>query len=288
MRRLCVCVVQFKLTYTCVYTKLFLYIIQVMADVSGSRPTGLDFLYSETDKNLLINDLEGIRQYLTGLVGTGGITNDHISPHITKIINLKTRITENSADNISYFRDQVEEIRRNLINQLAVVGVTQHQLDELNRFAGKYGEERVGKQRMIALNSYYGKKYMAQKELMQLIILTCVPLLILALLVKYGTIPANIASMVGAVILVVGIFFIGRKFLDIMTRSKLNFDEYDWQFSPKSSTSGDVEPAPSGSVSRISMMGCYNGNCCDPATMDYDEATGKCIVKQVAAGSPAT
>jgi hypothetical protein len=92
------------------------------------------------------------------------------------------------------------------------------------------------KLRLVALNTYYGKKYNAQKKIMQTIILICIPIIIIAYLKNNNIFPPRISALMIIIILVIGLFNVGRQILDLLNRSNMNFDEYNWYF--------DKEKAP--------------------------------------------
>ena len=50
---------------------------------------------------------------------------------------------------------------------------------------------RNNKQRMIQLNTYYGKRFMAQAGVMKIFIYMCIPILILAVLANMGFLPKS-------------------------------------------------------------------------------------------------
>lgn len=184
-------------------------------------------------------------------------------------------------DNYAIIRQSVGQTRGDLTDQLALIDITQQQLDALRKQTGDMSQGKTGKERMIEINTYYGQKYAAQKELMQIIILTCVPLLVLALLAKFGSLAGNIASAIGSVILVTGLYFIVRKFIDINSRNNMVFDEYDWSFDPAAIKPTVIEY----NLEQIrgittpdigSMGGCFGQACCSDG-MEYDETLSKCV-----------
>jgi hypothetical protein len=199
---------------------------------------------------------------------------------IDQLSNARMDMYRDLMDNYAVIRDSVGQTRGDLVDQLTLIDIVQQQLDSLRRQTSSLNAETSGKQRMIEINTYYGKKYMAQKELMQLIILTCVPLLVLALLAKFGTLGNQIASILGSVVLVVGLYYIVRKVIDISTRSNMNFDEYDWAFDPAelhpTVIEYDLEQLGAVSGSLTGTLGCVGQQCCSAGTT-YDQNTLRCV-----------
>ena len=109
-----------------------------------------------------------------------------------------------------------------------------------------------------------------------------VPLLVLALLAKFGSLAGNIASAIGALVLVIGLYFIVRKFIDINSRNNMEFDEYDWQFDPAAlkPTVIEYDLAQLRGVmptADVSVGGCFGQACCANGTV-YDDTLSKCVI----------
>ena len=119
------------------------------------------------------------------------------------------------------------ENSRNLLSDVA-----SEQLAEATANAAELISANDGKKRMIELNTYYGKRFNAQVGVVKLFIYTCVPVLILAILANAGLIPTTIAGFIIVIIIVTGLIYIYAAVSDINRRSKMNFDEYEWEFDP--------------------------------------------------------
>lgn len=140
-------------------------------------------------------------------------------------------------------------------------------------------ESLDGKKRMIELNTYYGKRFMAQAGVMKIFIYMCIPVLILAILANTGLFPSYIAGFIIVAIVVVGVVYIYAAVHDINRRDKRNFDEYTWEFDP-SRVGNIVNPnysaTGSGTSGTRNVVGCFNGNCCGPSTI-WDATSGTCV-----------
>ena len=224
-------------------------------------------LYGELEANVAANGDTAVRDQLVARIGT--------------ISEARMNMYRDLLDNYAIIRDSVAQTRGDLVDQMTLIDVVQQQLDSLRRQVGNINAEKSGKERMIEINTYYGKKYMAQKELMQIIILTCVPLLVLALLAKFGTLGKQVASVLGGIILVIGLYYIIRKIIDISSRNKLVFDEYDWSFDPATIKPTVVE-YDMGQLGMIdtgftdTALGCVGQQCCSDGTT-FDKTTQRCV-----------
>ena len=196
---------------------------------------------------------------------------------IEKLSEIRMDMYRNIMDNYEEIRKSLNTTNSELTEKLVLIDVVQQQLDSLRRQTSELNQEKTGKKRMIDINNYYGKKYMAQKELMQIIIMTSVPLLALSLLTKFGTIGRTLASMLGAVVLIIGIYFVAIKWFDIRSRTNYNFDEYDWGFKPPAQAS-TFEIEPESKDISLNMGGCIGQACCTKG-MVYDKIINKCVTE---------
>ena len=177
------------------------------------------------------------------------------------------------------------ENSRNLLSDVA-----SEQLAEARANAEELISANDGKKRMIELNTYYGKRFNAQAGVVKLFIYTCVPVLILAILANAGLIPTTIAGFIIVIIIVTGLIYIYAAVSDINRRSKMNFDEYEWEFDP--SRVGNMSNPNPNYVSKGGMgagigSGCVNGNCCGSNTI-WDPNSGICNAQGTGGGTPVT
>jgi hypothetical protein len=142
---------------------------------------------------------------------------------------------------------------------------------------------RAGKERMIEINTYYSKRFMAQAGVMKIFIYMCIPVLILAVLANMGFVPNYIAGFMIIASIAVGVIYIYNAVGDINRRDKLNFDEYTWEFDP-SRVGSIVNPSGSGSANASSLLGCYNGACCNPPATIWDPSSKMCVVQNAQGG----
>jgi uncharacterized Fe-S cluster-containing MiaB family protein len=74
---------------------------------------------------------------------------------------------------ISMYRitqDNVSETRGNLVDQFTLVDIMQQQLQNLHDNINIILDAKNDRMRMVEINTYFGKQYEAQKELMQIIV----------------------------------------------------------------------------------------------------------------------
>jgi len=164
-------------------------------------------------------------------------------------------------------------------NIQVLVTFAEQRLAEMKEQIDATQRDYNGKKRMIDLNTYYGKRFMAQAGVMKIFIYMCIPVLILAVLANMGLLPNYIAGFIIIAIIVIGIIYIYAAVHDINRRDKMNFDEYTWEFDP--SRVGTIVNPNYGSADATGMngvVGCYNGKCCGSST-EWDSSNGICVPK---------
>jgi len=164
------------------------------------------------------------------------------------------------------------------------------QLADATANAAELKSANDGKKRMIELNTYYGKRFNAQAGVVKLFIYMCVPVLILAILANASLIPTSIAGFIIVIIIVTGLVYIYAAVNDINRRSKMNFDEYEWEFDPSrvgNMTNPNPDYVSKGGMGAGIGSGCVNGNCCGPNTL-WDPSSGICNAQGTGGGSSVT
>jgi hypothetical protein len=175
------------------------------------------------------------------------------------------------------------ETTRELLRQFA-----SEQLADATANAEELISANDGKKRMIELNTYYGKRFNAQAGVVKLFIYMCVPVLILAILANASLIPTSIAGFIIVIIIVTGLVYIYAAVNDINRRSKMNFDEYEWEFDPsRVGVISNPNYVSKGGLGAGIGSGCVNGNCCGPNTL-WDPNSGICNAQGTGGGTSVT
>lgn len=237
------------------------------------------------DHNSTINDLKKLQNVemdlfksLQQAVSTGAdqATKDTLLSQIKSVSDVRHDMYKRLISQYRLTQDNVSETRSNLVDQFTLVDIMQQQLDNLHDNINIILNAKNDRMRMVEINTYFGKQYEAQKELMQIIVLTAVPLLILAILSNAGTVGSTIAGVLGTIVIAIGLVFIIRKVMDISSRSNVNFDEYDWQFDSYAQNPSVTEYDGKKEPEQVDTLGCYSQECCAPGTV-FDASIGRCI-----------
>jgi hypothetical protein len=189
-----------------------------------------------------------------------------------------------SANNVNLVQAHATDATRTEAESIAfIVKFTEIELANARERLDAAQIANAGKKRMIEMNTYYGKRFMAQAGVMKIFIYMCIPVLILAVLANAGLLPNYIAGFIIIAIIVTGIIYIYAAVDDINRRDKMNFDEYTWEFDPSrvgtivNPNYGTDGKGSNGNVN-LNVVGCFNGNCCGPNTQ-WDSTTRACVPK---------
>jgi len=237
-----------------------------------------------------INNLQNIETALFNKLSTDTSLDPASRSEIVNQINLLAKARGDLYNNMNDFSSQIETVageRRNALVQNSVaVSVIKDQIENSKQTLTGLEEDKSNKMRLVEINSYYGKKYEFQTEIMKIIILTCVPVLIISILLKKGFIPNMIATGLIIIVIAVGLIVTGHKVIDLNKRNKFNFDQYDHPFNPYAVQVSKTENTNLSDINKMSFAtSCLGPSCCTDGQTKWDEATKKCIGISASSGS---
>jgi hypothetical protein len=192
-----------------------------------------------------------------------------------------------SLGRVALVQTQEVDNRRNAAKELAIlVELAEQELQDVRARLDTIQTTHSAKKRMIELNTYYGKRFMAQAGVMKIFIYMCIPVLVFSVLANMGLLPNYIAGFIIIAIIVAGIVYIYAAVHDINRRDKMNFDEYTWEFDP-SRVGSVINPKDATKRHRRESgmdIGCFNGECCDKTTTTWNPASKSCVVQDAQGG----
>jgi hypothetical protein len=161
------------------------------------------------------------------------------------------------------------------------VDVIENELNDSKRRLNLLEAQKNNKIRLVEINTFYGKQYDAHKQIMQIVVIVCIPVLILSVLANKGIIPPKLNALIIGIIIIIGLFIIGTKIIDLSNRDNMNYDEYNWYFNkdeaPTTSTEEDANSSSSSSDPwATTTYTCSGAECCYENST-YDETQNKCI-----------
>jgi hypothetical protein len=247
----------------------------------------------ENQKQILsqIKEIQNIEKQLYKSLEVSSVNPNSSLPNELKIVeninkysDLRTNLYDNLKSNYNSTQNNVIVSRNNLVDEYAVVKVIENEMNSSKKNLNALKNNRYDSLRMVEINTYYGKRYEAYAYLMRTVVFICIPLLILAILIKKGLLSENIGGILISMVVAIGSIIVFYKIYDISIRDNMNYDEFDWSFNPESvdvtdaNTNSDDQPQdPSNNSSSNSyVFGCVGETCCADGTK-FDTDKKKCV-----------
>lgn len=207
-----------------------------------------------------------------------------IVENINKYSDLRTNLYNDLKSNYNTTQNNVIVSRNNLVDEYAVVKVIENEMNSAKKNLNALKNNRYDKLRMVEINTYYGKRYEAYSDLMKSIVFICIPLLILAILIKKELLSENIGGILISIVVAIGTIVLFYKIYDISRRDNMNYDEFYWPFNPDSVDVADVNENSSNQpqdpsenpASDSYVFGCVGEKCCADGTI-FDTDKKKCV-----------
>jgi hypothetical protein len=232
------------------------------------------------------------RQLESSSANKGDATSEErIIKRINELSEMRTGLFKSLTDKYNLLQNSVAETRVDLVDQMTVVGIVENELNNAKANLNSIQNAKNDKMRMVEINTYYGQRYQAHTGVMKLVIMTCVPLLLLAILNKKQLIPSNISKGLATIVIIIGAILIIQRILDLNGRDNMNYDEINWQFNPdavkptvyeydRQQLEGtQIESEIRDEAQKLAAnigLGCIGESCCSK-DMTYDNKSNKCI-----------
>jgi hypothetical protein len=220
---------------------------------------------SDTNANIIdeINSLKDVEEDLYAIIESFNIiiqssestdeekaeARESIQDYIVKIENvnkLRVNLYRNLITNYEILQQNVIDASTNaaVINEAADIAK--------NSVAGiaALKEDQTNNQRYVEVNTYYAKRYEYLTGIVKIIIYICIGMIILSVLANNGIIPEWLYSWLLIILLVFGLYFLGKKLFLLFNVDNMDFDRSDWHFtapSPSATTTTPTTP-PVGST----------------------------------------
>jgi len=181
---------------------------------------------------------------------------------IENLQKLKKDLYQNFSDSYASQQANVAESRDALVNEVAVGGVVQHELKNANKNLKLLEQQRFNELRMAEINDYYSDKYTTQTSVMKTIVYFSIPILILGILMKKEILSKNIALAIIGVLGGICVFIVIMQSIDIMRRSNMVFDEYNFPSNPDELANQAGSGTGAQPKARNMTLGCTGEACC--------------------------
>jgi hypothetical protein len=258
--------------------------------LKGGRNNYLSIFYIMTDNlqgrnDQIINQIKTLQtteMKLYDSLESRSLNSDQqkqIIDRINQISQMRINLYASLKDMYSYYQQDVSDSRNTMNQQMVSVDVIENELNDSKRRLNLLEAQKNNKIRLVEINTFYGKQYDAHKQIMQIVVIICIPVLILSVLANKGILPPKLNTLLIGIIIIIGLFIIGAKIIDLSNRDNMNFDEYNWYFNkdeaPTTSTEEDTNTSGSDPWETPTYT-CSGAECCYENST-YDEEQNKCI-----------
>jgi hypothetical protein len=195
---------------------------------------------------------------------------------MNQLSNMRINLYKTLSGVNSFFHNALSSSVGTLEDQTAAINIVENELNKSKKKLEALEAEKNNKIRLVEINNYYSDKYAEHSELMKIIVLTLLPIIILAFLNNKGILPNAIYLILLIIIGVIGAYFFWTKYASIVMRDNMNYQEYNWYFNP-TSTSTSSATVTSDPWTIPSMPGtCIGQNCCSEG-LTWDSSLNQCV-----------
>lgn len=233
----------------------------------------------------ILNDIQSLQQMeqqlFSSLENNPNMTSEQqekIVEKMNQLSNMRINLYRTLSGVNNFFENALNTSIGSLKQQALAIGIVESELNKAKKRLEYLEEEKNNKIRLVEINSYYGDKYAEHSNLMKIIICTLIPVILLAFLNNKGFLPNMVYHILVGIISLIGAYFFWMRFVSIMNRDNMNYQEYNWKFDPNavptstSTTSSTEDPW----LSQSNFGTCIGDACCSDGLI-YDDALNKCI-----------
>ena len=243
-----------------------------------------------------IQNLQNIQteliSYLENNLENGSLTTEkknELVEKMEKLSNMRIDLYQNLDSTMSFQTKTIDIVQSTLGQQIIASKIIEKQLQEKMAMAKGIQDNNNNKVKLIEINTYYTKKYQAYINIMKIIFYIIIIIGIVSLLSKKGIIPEGVFKFLIIGLLTLSIIYIIPKIWDIYKRDTMNFDEYNWRFTPPNKSSSSTTNGSLTSNDYLDMnldlslgiVPCVGSDCCSNANGDltWDSTLNKCVSK---------
>jgi hypothetical protein len=198
---------------------------------------------------------------------------------ISQLSNMRINLYQTLSGMNNYFQGALESSSGILQSQTAAIGIVENELNQAKHRLDALEIEKNNKIRLVEINDYYSDKYAEHSKLMKIIIMTIIPIVILAILKNKDILPNSIFVTLVVIICFISLYYFWNIYTSIVMRDNMNYQEYNWSFNPNavstasSSTTTSSDPWLSSSSSGSNT--CVGQECCADG-LTWDASLNQC------------
>jgi len=231
----------------------------------------------------ILNNIQSLQQieqqFFTSLETNPNLSRqqqEEILDKINRITTMRLSLYNTLSGINNFFQNALQNSVGTLQQQVTAIAIVENELNQSKRRLELLETEKVNKIRLVQINNYYGDKYAEHSQLMKIVIFTLIPVIIITFLHNKSILPDIIYYILMVIVSLIGAVYFWYRFMSIIMRDNMIYDEYDWPF--------DVSTAPSASASSEDPWGtnanigtCVGEFCCSEGQV-YDKTLNVCVI----------
>jgi hypothetical protein len=232
----------------------------------------------------ILNDIQSLQQMeqklFNSLEAHPNLSTEeqkNIIDKMNQLSTMRSNLYKTLSGMNSFFQNALNTSVGSLKEQAIAIEIVENELNKAKKRLEILEEEKNNKIRLVEINTYYGDKYAEHSELMKIIIFTLLPVIILAFINSKGFLPNTIYYALIVIIALIGGYFFWTRFISIIMRDNMNYQEYEWGFNPnnvstRASTTSTTDPWES----TVNFGSCIGDACCSEGLI-YDHGLNQCV-----------
>ena len=231
----------------------------------------------------ILNDIQSLQQIEQRLFNNLETNTSLTTQQQEDIINKMNQLTDmrinlyQSLRGInSFYNRALDSSIGTLQEQSFAIEIVEVELNRSKKRLELLKNEKNNKIRLVEINDYYGDKYQEHSQLMKIVIFTLVPIIILAILNNKGILPGFVYMILLVIISLIGGYFFWRRFLSLIMRDNMNYQEYNFPLTSKSKTKGSSSTSSDPWLSLSNLGTCVGQACCSNG-QTYDSTSNICV-----------
>ena len=164
--------------------------------------------------------------------------------------------------------------------QTSAIEIVENELNQSKRRLEVIEQENKNKIRLVEINTYYGDQYADYAHIMKLIVYFSIPILILTILANKSILSSSVYRILVAIIVAIGIIYIGKQIMMIFSRDTMNYSQFDWHTQRSKLPAIDTNNPDGDNPWETSTFVCSAGECC-PANFSYSSVENKCVLSEL-------
>jgi hypothetical protein len=239
---------------------------------------------SQNNEQILsdIQSLQQMEQQLFNILETNTTLTpeqqQQIIEKMNQLSNMRINLYKTLSGVNNFYVNALSSSVGTLEDQTAAINIVENELNQSKKRLEVLEAEKNNKIRLVEINNYYSDKYAEHSQLMKIVVLTLLPIIILAFLYTRGILPGPIYFALIIIIGVYGGYFFWTTYASIVMRDNMNYQEYEWSFDPNSVSTNTSTEITSDPWTVPSLPGtCIGENCCSSG-LTWNSSINQCVV----------